>query len=367
MSGSIIAVAGAGFSGSVVARELAERGRRVVVFEPRAHVAGNCHTERDASTGIQVHRYGTHIFNTDRQDVWDYVNRFGKFIPFTNRVRAVTGRGTFGLPINLTTINRFFGRNFNPQQARQFVAGLGDSSIGEPANFEEQALKFIGRELYEAFFYGYTKKHWGCEPRELPASVLKRLPVRFTAEDSYYDTRYQALPQDGYTEIVRRMLDHPQIEVRLGEWFRPETKNDFERVFYTGPVDAYFAYKAGRLSYRTVRFEREEAPGDYQGNAVVNYCQPEIPYTRIHESKYLTPWEKHDCTVYFHEYSFETGPQDLPYYPKRLATDLERLACYQEYVKHESKVTFLGRLGTYRYLNMDQVIGEALDSVKNYR
>jgi len=360
--GQTIAVAGAGLSGAVLARELAEHGNyRVILFEPRPHVAGNCHTERDAETGIMVHQYGTHIFNTNREDVWKYVNRFAQFVPFINRVKAVTSRGVFGLPINLLTINQFFQRTFSPRQAHEFVRGLGELSIGEPANFEEQALKFLGRELYEAFFYGYTKKQWGCEPRELPASILKRLPVRFNYEDSYYDTTYQALPREGYSAMITEILNHPNIEVRLGESFHRSMKSEFARVFYTGPIDGYFGYVAGRLAYRTVWFERIEDVGDYQGNPVINYCETQVPHTRIHESKHLTPWEKHERTVIFREFSRETSPEDVPFYPKRLAVDQSAFQQYAALAEQEVGVTFAGRLGTYRYLNMDQVIGEALD------
>src|SRR5678815_963249 len=196
-------VVGAGFSGAVVARELAMHlDARVLLIDERPHIGGNCYTERDAATGIMVHRYGPHIFNTSNEEIWKYVCRFGEFVPFINRVKASIGRGVFPLPINLGTINQFYGRRFNPHEAREFIASVADSSIGEPQNLEEQALKVIGRDLYDAFIYGYTRKQWGCEPRELPASILKRLPVRFNYNDSYYDARFQGIPRDGYTPII---------------------------------------------------------------------------------------------------------------------------------------------------------------------
>ena len=204
-----ILVIGAGFSGAVAARQLAESlPCQVEVWDERDHIAGNCHTERDTETGVMVHRYGPHIFNTDNERVWDYVRRFGDFRPFTNRVKAVTSRGVFTLPINLLTINQFFGKAFSPSEAERFTSALGDKTITEPANFEEQALKMLGRDLYEAFFEGYTVKQWGCHPRELPASILKRLPVRFNYDDNYYNRRFQGIPAEGYTEIIRRILDH---------------------------------------------------------------------------------------------------------------------------------------------------------------
>jgi UDP-galactopyranose mutase len=354
-------VVGAGFSGAVMARELAEQtGRKIVVLDGRDHLAGNCHTSRDDATGVMVHRYGPHIFNTDLPHVWDYVRRFATFLPYINRVKAVTPRGLYTLPINLLTINQFFGKTLHPAEARAFVATLGDSSIGEPANFEEQALKFLGRELYEAFFYGYTKKQWGCEPRELSASILKRLPVRFNYDDTYYATRYQGIPEEGYTRLVTNILDHPQIEVQLGRPFERNGAGEFAHVFYTGSLDAWFGYREGRLGYRTVTFERIDAEGDFQGNAVINYTGLDIPWTRIHEHKHFTPWETHERTVAFREYSKATEPHDIPYYPLRQTPDKEQLARYLALAREETGVSFLGRLATYRYLDMDDVIDEAL-------
>src|SRR6476661_10558270 len=209
-----IGIAGAGFAGAVLARELAQSGKySIEVFDERPHVAGNCHTSRDAASDIMLHHYGPHIFNTSREDVWQYVNRYSAFGPYTNRVKAITARGVFSLPMNLLTINQFFGETMNPAQAKEFLARVGDRSIKEPRNFEEQALRFLGRELYENFFYGYTKKQWGVEPRELPAAILQRLPVRFNYDDNYYQQRYQGIPVEGYTAIVEKLLDHPAIRV----------------------------------------------------------------------------------------------------------------------------------------------------------
>jgi UDP-galactopyranose mutase len=356
------AIVGAGFSGAVLARELAARlAARVLVLDERPHVAGNCHTERDAVSGIMIHRYGPHIFNTNREDVWSYVNRYGTFRPFTNRVKAVSRSGVYSLPVNLLTINQFFGRKFNGEQAREFLAARAETSSIPPRNFEEQALQMIGRELYEEFFYGYTRKQWGCEPADLPASILKRLPVRFNYDDNYYATRYQGIPEQGYSSIISRILDHPGIEVRLGAAYDAALETESRHVFYTGPIDRFFGCQFGSLGYRTVLFERGDAPGDYQGNAVINYTAIEVPHTRIHEHKHFAPWEEHDQTVFFRETSKETEPADTPYYPKRLAADLDRLAQYLELAHRQTSVSFLGRLGTYRYLNMDQAIGEALD------
>lgn len=354
-------VVGAGFSGAVLAREIADHSdARLLVIDERPHIAGNCFTERDAATGVTVHKYGPHIFNTDYAHVWEYLQRFGRMRPWVNRVKAVTPRGVFGLPINLLTINQFFGKTFNPQEAREFVATLGDASIKEPANFEEQALRFLGRELYEAFFYGYTKKQWGCEPTEISASVLKRLPVRFNYDDNYYASQYQGIPEEGYSSIVANLLDHPQIEVQTGRTFTSGEAAEFAHTFYTGPIDAYFGYRLGRLSYRTVTFERIDAVGDYQGNAVVNYPEQSVPFTRVHEHKHFTPWEEHEKTVAFREFSKATSPEDVPYYPVRREDDMALLRRYYGLAREESGVSFLGRLATYRYLDMDDVIHEAL-------
>jgi UDP-galactopyranose mutase len=355
-------VVGAGFSGAVLARELATSLRkRVLVVDEREHIAGNCHTERDAETGVLVHRYGPHIFNTNREDVWAYVQRFGPFRSYINRVKAVSRSGVYSFPINLLTLNQFFGRKFNPEEARQFLDTQRNRSITAPQNFEEQALSMVGPALYEEFFRGYTLKQWGCEPTELPAAILKRLPIRFDYNDNYYDTRYQGIPELGYTSLVARILDHPGIEVRLRASYDNALEDESRHVFYTGPLDRYFSYRLGPLGYRTVLFERFTADRDFQGNAVLNYTDAAIPHTRIHEHKHFAFWESHQRTVYFKETSKETTASDTPYYPKRLAADLQRFGEYRKLAYTKVNVSFLGRLGTYRYMNMDQAIGDALD------
>jgi UDP-galactopyranose mutase len=362
-------IVGSGFSGAVVAEQLSHNPEnQILVIDERNHIGGNCYTERDNETGIMEHKYGPHIFNTDNQEIWDYVSRFCKLKPFVNRVKAQYKGAVYSMPINLHTINQFFDKTFNPEQAKLFIQGLGDDSIIEPANFEEQAKKMIGEELYKAFFYSYTKKQWGCEPNELPASILKRLPVRFDYNDNYYSNPLQGIPEEGYTSIFSKMLSHPQIELRLNTKFTREFPIDsFDHVFYTGPIDAFFDYKFGRLSYRTVFFEKNIAEGDYQGNAVINYSDENVPYTRIHEHKHFTPWESHNKTIYFKEYSKETQGDDVPFYPKRLADDLNKLQLYQGEVEKLSGFTFLGRLATYRYMDMHHVIGEALEVIKKIK
>jgi len=360
-------IVGAGFSGAVLARQLAElAGARTLVIDARPHLAGNCHTERDAETSVMVHRYGPHIFHTSNPKVWDFVRRFGEFGPFVNRVKASIPRGIFSLPINLHTINQFFGLKLDPAQARDFLAGKSDGTIDVPRNFEEQALKFVGRELYEAFFLGYTTKQWGCDPRDLPASILKRLPVRFNYNDNYYESRYQGIPLDGYTEIVRRILDHPLITVKLGVTFEPGMSSEFGHTFFTGPIDQFFGCSEGRLGYRTVEWERAVHAGDFQGNAVINYPDMSVPFTRIHEHKHFAPWESHDQTIAFTEFSKETQAGDIPYYPKRLGADLTLLKKYRSAAESLEGISFLGRLATYRYMDMHHVIAEALDFAESW-
>jgi UDP-galactopyranose mutase len=356
-------VVGAGLSGAVLARELAEQLPCIVdVIDERGHIGGNCHTFRDEHSGVMIHAYGPHIFNTDDKKVWDYVNQHGFFRPYTHRVKSIVGGSVYSLPINLHTLNQFFGRAMNPSQASAYLAGLGDVTIQEPANFEEQALKLIGRELYEAFFKGYTTKQCGSNPRELPASILKRLPIRFNYDDNYYEKKFSGIPEEGYGEVIASILRHPSIRVHLGKCIHPsEITNEYEHVFWTGPIDAYFDYSEGRLGYRTVTFERIDATGDYQGNAQINYPGMDMPFTRIHEHKHFTPWERHERTVAFREYSKETSGDDIPYYPKRFSPDLEILKRYHERAEPLKGISFLGRLGTYRYMDMEAVIRDALN------
>ena len=352
---------GAGLSGAVIGRELAEAGHSVTVADARSHVAGNCHTERDSETQVMVHVYGPHIFHTDDEEVWAYVNRFGTFRPYINRVKTTAQGQVFSLPINLHTINQFFGMTMRPDEARALIGQKGDRSITEPHNFEEQALRFIGRELYEAFFKGYTVKQWGCSPTKLPATILQRLPVRFNYDDNYFSHHFQGIPEEGYTKLVETILDHPNIAVRLGTC---ATKNDvqgYDHVFNSGPIDAWYDHRLGRLGYRTLDFRRFNHMGDYQGCAVMNYADEDVPWTRITEHKHFAPWERHDASVLYEERSRDCGRDDVPYYPIRQVQENALLDQYLKIAAQETNVTFVGRLGTYRYLDMDVTIREALD------
>jgi UDP-galactopyranose mutase len=359
-----IGVIGAGFSGAVIARELASSGFKVFVFDVRSHVAGNCYTERDSETKVMIHKYGPHIFHTSNETVWKYIQQFDVFMPFTNRVKSIYMGSVYSLPINLMTINSFFGKTFSPKEASDFMESIGDKSINSPQTFEEQALRFVGKEMYEAFFLGYTQKQWGMHPSQLPASILKRLPVRFNYDDNYYSSKFQGIPMNGYTHIVERMLDHPNIEINLNTNLSRSQSSQFDHVFYSGAIDAWFGFSEGRLGYRTLDFDVERHEGDYQGNAVINYSNLDVPYTRISEHKHFAPWESHENTLIYKEYSRQCEEMDTPYYPIRLVNDKVQLAKYIELAKAEKHITFVGRLGTYRYLDMHVTIEEALNVAK---
>lgn len=357
---------GAGLSGAVIGRILAEAGHQVTVVDSRDHIAGNCYTERDSESGVMVHVYGPHIFHTDDVEVWDYVNRFETFIPYKNRVKTTSQGAVYSLPVNLHTINQFFGKTFRPEQAREFLEEQANTSISDPQTFEEQALRFVGKDLYEAFFKGYTIKQWGCSPAELPASILKRLPVRFNYDDNYFFHQFQGMPENGYTALVERILDHPGITVQLGVTANRAKAQEYDHVFYSGPIDGWFGYELGRLGYRTLDFERFNYSGDYQGCAVMNFGDVEVPYTRITEHKHFSPWESHEGSVLYKEFSRACGPDDIPYYPIRQVAEKALLAEYVAKAEVEPNVTFVGRLGTYRYLDMDVTIREALDCGRRY-
>ena len=372
MAGGRFLMVGAGLSGAVIGRHLAEAGHEVTVVDARDHIGGNCHTERDPDTGVMVHVYGPHIFHTDDAEVWDYVNAYQTFLPYKNRVKTTSrdpegDLGVFSLPVNLHTINQFFGCTLRPDEARAFITTeQADTSIADPQTFEEQAMRFVGKDLYEAFFKGYTMKQWGCHPSELPASILKRLPVRFNYDDNYFFHKFQGMPENGYTDMIAGILDHERIEVRLETVFDRAQAGDYDHVFYSGPLDGWFGYELGRLGYRTLDFERFTYDGDYQGCAVMNYGEVDVPYTRITEHKHFAPWESHEGSVCYREFSRECTPDDIPYYPIRQVREKALLSDYVALAGREPGVTFVGRLGTYRYLDMDVTIREALDTARDF-
>lgn len=366
MNSKNVLIVGAGFSGAVIGRQLAEQGHKVQIIDSREHIAGNCYDARDEKTDVMVHTYGPHIFHTDNEQVWNFVNQYATMMPYVNRVKATVNGQVFSLPINLHTINQFFKKTCSPTEAKALIAEKGDSSITDPQSFEEQALRFVGKELYEAFFKGYTIKQWGMSPAQLPASILKRLPIRFNYDDNYFNHKFQGMPKDGYTSMIAGILNHPNISVSLGTAYQTETRAQYDHVFYSGPLDAFYDFQFGRLGYRTLDFERFTVEGDYQGCAVMNYCEQEVPYTRITEHKYFSPWEQHDGSVCYKEFSRACEADDIPYYPIRQVGEMSLLTKYVDLAEQEKNITFIGRLGTYRYLDMDVTIAEALKTAETY-
>jgi len=371
-----LVVVGTGFFGLTVAERLASAGRKVLMIDRREHLGGNAYSEAEASTGIEVHRYGAHLFHTANERVWEYVNRFTRFTSYEHRVYTTHRGEVFPMPINLGTINQFFRSAYGPAAARELIreqaAELGDRV---PENLDEQGVRLIGRPLYEAFIREYTAKQWQTDPRELPASIIKRLPVRYTYDNRYFNDPHQGLPVDGYTAWLERMADHPNIEVRLSTDFFDSSQPVHQAavvgqvpVVYTGPVDRYFDYAEGELSWRTLDFETEVLEvGDFQGTSVMNYADAEVPYTRIHEFRHFHPERDYpdDRTVIMREYSRFAARQDEPYYPVNTADDRERLKRYRDLMAGECDVHFGGRLGTYQYLDMHMAIGSALSMVDN--
>jgi UDP-galactopyranose mutase len=364
LSSPRILVIGAGLSGATAARVLAETGFAVVVVEREGHPGGHCHTYRDAETGIMLHAHGPHILHSDNTEVWAFLGRFARLRPYAHTVRAVTGGRTYPLPITLPTMRQFFGRDFTPEEAEAHLAAVGRRYRDPPANFEEQGRSLLGDALYEAFFDGYTRKQWGIAPSRLPAAILRRIPVRFSENLSYYRHSRVAIPEDGYTAMVAAMLDHPRISVRYGVTGDRELASRFLHTIYTGPIDGWFAHAFGCLSYRTLDFRVLRAKGTFQGVAQVNYCDLSVPWTRIIEHKHFTPWERHAATVYVVETSRDQRAGDIPYYPLRLAGDEPLVSRYFAEARMSPGVTFVGRLATYRYIDMDVAVAEALSAAR---
>ena len=353
-------IVGAGLFGAVFAQKAKEAGKSVLVIDKRPHVGGNIYTEN--IEGIQVHKYGAHIFHTNDKSVWEYVNRFAEFNRYTNSPMANYKGELYSLPFNMLTFNKMWGV-ITPDEAKRKIAEQRDAAcIKEPKNLEEQAISLVGTDIYEKLIKGYTKKQWGRPCDELPAFIIKRLPVRFTYDNNYFNALYQGIPVDGYTSMVEKMLDG--IEVRLNTDYlanKDELDSLASKIVYTGAIDAYFGYKFGALNYRSIRFETEILDMEnYQGNAVINYTDEETPYTRIIEHKHFV-FGTQKKTVISKEYSQEWTPQIEPYYP---INDDANTALYEKYktlAENEKNVIFGGRLGHYRYYDMDAVILAALN------
>ena len=369
-------VVGSGFFGLTVAERAATQlGKRVLVLDRRDHIGGNAYSEAEPETGIEVHRYGAHLFHTSNKRVWDYVNKFTDFTGYQHRVFTIYQGRVYPMPVNLATICEYFGEYLTPDQARARVAEQAAEIEGkDAANLEEKAISLIGRPLYEAFVRGYTAKQWQTDPTELPPGIIARLPVRYDFNNRYFNDTYEGLPVGGYTAWLRRMAEHPNIELRLStDWFdvRADLPDDVP-VIYTGPLDQYFGYSEGELGWRTLDFEQEVLSdcGDFQGTSVMNYADLDVPYTRIHEFRHFHPERDYrtDKTVIFKEYSRFADRGDEPYYPINTAGDRAKLERYRELARKETangKVLFGGRLGTYKYLDMHMAIGSALSMFDN--
>ncbi|MFS8113652.1 UDP-galactopyranose mutase [Rhizobium jaguaris] len=365
-------IVGAGFYGATIAERVANQlQKNVLLIDRRSHIGGNAYSEFDGETGIEVHRYGAHLFHTPNETVWTYLNRFTGFTDYKHRVYSTYRDQVYSMPINLGTISQFFNRRLSPDQARALIADQAAEMAGRnPANLEEKAISLIGRPLYEAFIRGYTAKQWQTDPRDLPEHIITRLPVRYTFDNRYFNDKYEGLPIDGYTAIFERMLKHPKIDIALGVDFfslKSSLPPDLP-VVYTGPIDRYFDYSEGELGWRTIDFEKETLnTGDFQGMAVMNYADETVPYTRILEFRHFNPERSYqnEKTVVVREYSRSAKRADEPYYPIDTRQDKEVFLRYRERAEAETNVHFGGRLGTYRYLDMHQAIGAALKAFES--
>jgi len=365
-------VVGAGFFGLTIAeRAAATLGLKVGVLERRNHIGGNSWSERDGATGIEYHKYGSHLFHTSSEEVWTYLNRFTSFTNYRHRVFTVHRGRVYSMPINLGTICALYGRHLSPGEARQLIAAeIAAERIGTPDNLEDKAISLVGRPLYEAFIRGYTAKQWQTDPRQLPADIITRLPVRFSFDDGYFADRWEGLPVDGYGAIFPRMISGGSIEVQTGvDWFALQARlAPHQLLVFTGPVDRYFEHRCGVLGWRTLDFEKQViGVDDFQGTSVMNYADEDIPYTRIHEFKHLHPERRYEPgrTLIYREYSRFASPQDEPYYPIATGADKSRYEAYRALASATPNVIFGGRLGTYRYLDMHQAIGAALKVFEN--
>lgn len=371
-------IVGSGLFGLTIAERVAAAGRKVTILERRHHIGGNAYSEAEATTGIEVHRYGAHLFHTSNATVWEYVNRFTTFTNYVHRVYSAHKGVVYPLPINLGTINQFFQAAYSPAEARALIQEqAGEFDPASATNLEERGIGLIGRPLFEAFIRDYTAKQWQTEAKDLPASIISRLPVRYTYDNRYFNDTWEGLPTDGYTAWLERMADHPNIDVRLSTDFFDEAQPLNKAavvgqvpIVYTGPVDRYFDYTEGELSWRTIDLEEEVLDiGDFQGTSVMNYPDADVPFTRIHEFRHFHPERADrypkDRTVIMREFSRFAGRDDEPYYPVNTATDRERLLAYRELMAGEKDVHFGGRLGTYQYLDMHMAIGSALSMWNN--
>jgi len=362
-------IVGAGFYGSVLAERIAnDLGKKVILIEKRNHIGGNAFSEADSETNIEVHKYGSHLFHTSNEEVWSYLNKFTKLNDYQHKVFTKSKGKTYSLPINLDTINSFYQKDLNPAEAEGFISSeIEKHKIEDPKNLEEKAISLIGKPLYEAFIKGYTKKQWQTDPKELPANIITRLPFRFNYNSRYFKDKYEGLPVNGYGSIFEKMLNHSNITYHLGVDFFDIKDQIPEQItiIYSGPIDRFFNYKHGILGWRTIDFEINKVDmNDFQGTACMNYADEEVPWTRIHEYKHYHPEreQSNSKTIIFKEFSRTAGKEDDPYYPINTSKDKEMYSKYVEESKTVKNVIFGGRLGTYSYLDMHQVISMALNT-----
>ncbi|MDN6302343.1 MAG: UDP-galactopyranose mutase [Brachybacterium sp.] len=378
MSTPDLLIVGSGLFGLTIAeRAVAEHGAKVTIIDRRPHVGGNAYSEADEQTGIEVHKYGAHLFHTSNERVWEYVNRFTEFTGYQHKVYTTHQGEVYPMPINLGTVNQFFRSARTPDEARELIQEQAGEFAGkDPENLNDKGISLIGRPLYEAFIKNYTGKQWQTDPKDLPASIISRLPVRYTYNNRYFNDTYEGLPKDGYTAWLERMADHPNIEVQLNtDYFdtsQPLNKDAVRgniAVVYTGPMDRYFDFELGELGWRTIDLETEHHDvGDFQGTSVMNYADAEIPYTRIIEPRHFHPERDYypsDRTVIQREYSRFAESGDEPYYPINSGRDRERVLAYRKLADAEPRTLFGGRLGTYQYLDMHMAIGSALTMADN--
>lgn len=355
-------IVGSGLFGSIFAYEANKRGKKCLVIDKRAHIGGNIYTKE--VEGIQVHEYGAHIFHTSDKVVWEYINQFAEFNNYINSPVAIYKDELYNLPFNMNTFSKLWGIKTPEEAKKKIQEQIADLNIEEPANLEEQALSLVGKDVYQKLIKGYTEKQWGRDCRELPAFIIKRLPLRFTYDNNYFNDRYQGIPIGGYTKIIEKMLDGIDIELNTDYFeFIKENPQIAEKVLFTGMIDQYYNYQFGVLQYRTVRFETEVLDCEnYQGNAVINYTEREVPYTRIIEHKHFE-YGKQPKTVISREYSTEWTTELEPYYPVNNEKNNMLYEKYKALAEKETNVIFGGRLGNYKYYDMDKVIAAALDLV----
>lgn len=365
-------VVGAGLFGATVAERLAHDAEiPVLVIDRRPHIGGNCWSQIDAASGIEYHPYGSHIFHTSSEDVWSYITRFGEFTDYRHRVLTVHRGQVYAMPINLGTICALFGHQLTPAEARDAIESeIRRENIADPGNLEEKALSLVGRSLYEAFIKGYTAKQWQIDPQLLPASIIARLPVRFNFNTDYFDDKYQGLPRRGYAGLIGNMLSNKKITIALDVDFSEIAKflSPRQLIVYTGPIDRYFEYRHGLLGWRTLDFEREVVDtDDFQGTAVMNYADADVPFTRVHEFKHLHPERRYEPgkTLIAREFARSANATDEPFYPIGTPADQRILRQYKDAAQTIQNVIFAGRLGTYKYLDMHQAIGAALKCYEN--